>query len=1010
MKKFSSVVTALTLGVVSSLALAKTTTQTPQDPALINRERIAYWLEKNNQLSQKADAKTRELAIDQFIGTLNTLPAKLPAELRESKRLLLQKQVGRLIKQKADGKTVNVLTVLIDFPDLPYNNNRLTDRDTSMYYSNYSRQHYQDMMFGTSGFAGPQGQTLKTARQYYAAESDNDFVFNGTVFNWVRADNNAVHYGGNTNGRDSRAQDLVKEAVTKAYAANTIDLNEFDNEDPYDSDRDGNTLEPDGFIDYVMVFHSSIGEEAGGGVLKGDAIWSHRFNVGSNGMTVGNSGKKLFDYTIQPIDAAIGVIAHEFGHALGLPDEYDTGESQLGEPVGMWSIMSGGSWAGINIPGADPTSFSAYARDELQRLHGGNWISEQRYTLDELNSGAKTVQLVDTNNHTAINQLRVDLPPAQLPFKTPYSGAFQYYSGTGHLKHHSVQFSALVPNEANVKLTMKAHWHIEADNDDPSQAWDYIRVYADNTALAGNRTTNTSTHFSGVDKFISGKSSKLTGAEGEYGWVDTEFPLSAFAGRTVTFKIEYVTDEGVNEYGFVADNIRIVSDAGQAYSDDAESNGRVTLNGFERIGATRNGLAQNYWLQLRSVRGNDNALTAERLDPGVVLWFNNPNYTDNRVGNHPGYGFIGVVDSDQVVVMNSGRIAGSGTQVRDAAFSRYTQMSGRSGDTHLDAQPTFNDANDYSAPQAPEAGLVLPKYGFTFTVSAQANDSSTATIQLSNQALSLSAAFDTTIAARTVSFTNHSLGGNGNLRYDWNFGDGSAINHEMSPQHAYAQNGSYTVTLTVFDADNRSQTASKTITVAAAALLGDYTFTADQRNVTFTSQISGGTAPYQYDWNFGDGSAVVHEANPSHTFSADGSYSVTLNVRDADGVTRTVNKSVVVSSIAALVMDFTFVANELSVQFTSTVSGGVSAYTYAWNFGDGSSSTQATPSHVYSSAGTYTVTLTVTDSRGTAQTSSKTVVVTKTTGNVDHGGSGGGGSFALWLLCLLPLARYRSRK
>ncbi|PAF12328.1 hypothetical protein CHH61_25080, partial [Shouchella clausii] len=64
-----------------------------------------------------------------------------------------------------------------------------------------------------------------------------------------------------------------------------------------------------------------------------------------------------WDYTIEPEDGAAGVFAHEYGHDLGLPDEYDTIYSGAGEPVEFWSIMSAGSWAG-KIPGTEPTGFS----------------------------------------------------------------------------------------------------------------------------------------------------------------------------------------------------------------------------------------------------------------------------------------------------------------------------------------------------------------------------------------------------------------------------------------------------------------------------------------------------------------------------------------------------------------------------------------------------------------------------------------------------------------------------
>ena len=79
------------------------------------------------------------------------------------------------------------------------------------------------------------------------------------------------------------------------------------------------------------------------------------------------SSYAAFDYTIQPIDAAAGVCAHEYGHDLGLPDEYDTQYTGKGEPVSYWSIMSSGSWAG-KIGGTQPTAFSSWAKQYLQGM------------------------------------------------------------------------------------------------------------------------------------------------------------------------------------------------------------------------------------------------------------------------------------------------------------------------------------------------------------------------------------------------------------------------------------------------------------------------------------------------------------------------------------------------------------------------------------------------------------------------------------------------------------------
>src|SRR5207245_10303862 len=65
-----------------------------------------------------------------------------------------------------------------------------------------------------------------------------------------------------------------------------------------------------------------------------------------------------------------------------------------------------------------------------------------------------------------------------------------------------------------------------------------------------------------------------------------------------------------------------------------------------------------------------------------------------------------------------------------------------------------------------------------------------------------------------------------------------------------------------------------------------------------------------------------------------------------------------------------------TVSFTGTAVGGTAPYTYSWNFGDGGSATGLTATHSYTTAGTFTTTLTVTDSPGSPPKSSQTIAIT----------------------------------
>ena len=130
--------------------------------------------------------------------------------------------------------------------------------------------------------------------------------------------------------------------------------------DRNDFDNDGNFDEPDGYIDHFQAVHAGEGEDAGGGVLGEDAIWSHRWYV--NGDDYGLTGPDrrrvrrtrrvarrsatssfwLGDYTTEAENGGLGVFAHEYGHDLGLPDYYDTAGGENG--TAFWTLMSSGSW------------------------------------------------------------------------------------------------------------------------------------------------------------------------------------------------------------------------------------------------------------------------------------------------------------------------------------------------------------------------------------------------------------------------------------------------------------------------------------------------------------------------------------------------------------------------------------------------------------------------------------------------------------------------------------------
>jgi PKD repeat protein len=149
-------------------------------------------------------------------------------------------------------------------------------------------------------------------------------------------------------------------------------------------------------------------------------------------------------------------------------------------------------------------------------------------------------------------------------------------------------------------------------------------------------------------------------------------------------------------------------------------------------------------------------------------------------------------------------------------------------------------------------------------------------------------------------------------------------------------------------------------------------------NFTDASQDSLGTIT-QYNWSFGDGT-TANVKNPSHTYAAAGTYTVSETIIDSVGATASTSHAVTVSGAnQPPVANFSDVVNGLTATFTdSSNDPDGTIVSHAWTFGDGGTSTVTSPTHTYAAAGTYTVTETVTDNGGA--TASKTLSLSSNPG------------------------------
>ncbi len=211
----------------------------------------------------------------------------------------------------------------------------------------------------------------------------------------------------------------------------------------------------------------------------------------------------------------------------------------------------------------------------------------------------------------------------------------------------------------------------------------------------------------------------------------------------------------------------------------------------------------------------------------------------------------------------------------------------------------------------------------------------------------------------TVSFQNLSLN---STAYLWNFGNG-VTSTQANPTYTYTTPGTYSVSLTAIkNGCSNIKTIVNIVTVTSPSANFTYTQTNTcfPMTVSFTSQAPSATA---YLWNFGNGMTSTL-ANPSTLYTTPPSGPVTLTITDISGCQKTVTKPLIYFNA-----NFTASTYQGCIPLTTTFNPAVTtANTYYWNFGDGSTSNLASPTHTYTVGGVFDVTLIITSTAGCSDT------------------------------------------
>ncbi|EXU63216.1 protease [Streptomyces sp. PRh5] len=566
------------------------------------------------------------------------------------------------------------------------------DDNSTAWQKDYNRQHFQDLYFSTD----KKKQSLK---KYYEKQSSGRYSVDGEVSDWVKVDWNEARYGSNYCGDTNcaNAWDLIRDGVNqwakdqkaagRTDAQIKADLAKYDQWDRYDYDADGNFNEPDGYIDHFQIVHAGEDESAGGGVQGENAIWAHRWyaygtDAGktgpgenkSGGTQIGDTGIWVGDYTMQPENGGLGVFAHEYGHDLGLPDEYDTtgkGESS----VAYWSLMSAGSWLGTGKDAIGDLPGDMNAWDKLQL----GWLNYASAKAGKKSTHTLGVAEYNTKNKQA---LVVELPAKAVTTEVvaPAEGSKQWWSGMGDDLKNTLTRSVDLTGKSKASLDLQGWWDIEENYD-----YLYAEVSTDGGA---NWTPVDGTADGKAIPRDAGDKPALTGTSGAY--KKLSFPLDAYAGKKIDLRFRYQTDGGVAQKGFAADAITLTADGAPVFSDGAEGDDNGwTANGFSRIGGSfTKDYPQYYLAENRQYVSYDTTLKTGPYNfgwassrpnwvehfpyqNGLLIWQWDTSQPDNNVGVHPGSGLILPIDAHPAAEKwADGKLMRNRIQAYDSPFSR----------------------------------------------------------------------------------------------------------------------------------------------------------------------------------------------------------------------------------------------------------------------------------------------------------------------------------------------------
>ncbi len=629
------------------------------------------------------------------------------------------------------------------------------DDNATFWPGDFSTMHYQQLLFGNSypiyGAMGPttearravtkaagrnglpfatelRGTSDDTMRNYYLEQSHGAYTVQGDISDWVQLALPESYYGADSAGGSDDLTGPVwrvaRDAVLKFAEQNPdFDWARYDRENPWGI-TGSNFTQPDGYLDHLILIHAGSDQSAGGGAQGSDAIWAHSWSIYENfsggpgdgpGMMIpgtdgqGPQGKGIwaYNYTIDPEDGDVGVFCHEFGHDLGLPDEYDYSSDTGDASSGFWTIMASGSWLGRQWGiGTKPAAMNAWDKSALGFV--------QPKVIKRGRTATVKLQAAATGSRTATS-VKIPLPKAKHTIKlSRKDGAKEWYSEMGNDLHVVLDVKDPVEVGAGTVLSYRTWYDIEEGYD-----YGFVEVSDDDGA-----TWDTVKEYTGSDT---------------YHWADTvSVDLSTYQGKSVRIRFEYMTDGGVALKGWELTDI--------AVENIVLPRSAFSTGGWVRVDGQLTQMTSRYYIaEYRTYDGFDESLRncyqwnydyASWVDwfsynKGLHLIYRDTFYFDNDVATHLGRGGWMVVDAHPRptgVAYTEGQSGFFGywrprIQVRDASFSVKSTKTqsiyfvdydeglgvGERTSPGRSAQRLFSDARTYWFANAPEAGVKIPK-------------------------------------------------------------------------------------------------------------------------------------------------------------------------------------------------------------------------------------------------------------------------------------------------------------